>query len=389
MIPPDIEKTLLENKISARSDDELIEKINKLAVTEGPLPLKRTFNLLAGVDIPLDDCLAHWESAQGHRQEIIHKLQRNVDLTTSLSDYFQQKTDYLDHPRLIEAKKLEDVVKKTIIDKLTGLFNRRYFDEAYEQQVALAKRYQENFTVLFLDIDNFKLINDHYGHRAGDKVLQEIATVISDEKRNSDLAARYGGEEFVLLLTHTDNAKAYIFAERLRKRVEEHDFSLEGDTVKITLSGGIASFPFNSQNPSQLLQMADRAMYLSKGAGKNRITHYREEKRRYLRVQINSRIKVKKVDFENSPVMIGTCKDISVGGILFENKKRFPVGTLIQTQLSLKDDDFPVILIGTVIREESIENGNYRIGLATSFKELDYYVNKEVAAILPNENFTD
>lgn len=386
---PDIEKTLLNNKLSSDDDEDFIARIDTLTAGEGPLVLKRAFNLFAGIDLPIDLCQEHWESAKLHRRELISKLERNVDITTALSDYFQTRTNLLCHPRLIETKQFEDVVKKTIIDKLTGLFNRRYFDEAYEQQVSLAKRYQDNFTILFLDIDNFKLINDNYGHRAGDRVLQEIAKVVSFEKRDSDIAARYGGEEFVLLLTHTDNAKAYIFAERLRKRIEQHTFRLENDSVKITLSGGIASFPYNSRNPTQLLQMADRAMYLSKGAGKNRISLFRDENRRYLRVSIDQPVQIQKLDFNNSKVLTGISKDISVGGILFENDEKMAIGSLLKVQIRLADAEAPVILIGTVARVESLGNGHYNIGMTTSFKELDQFVSREVAAILPYESITD
>lgn len=389
MAPPNYEKTLLESKISSTSDEEFINRINNLAISEGAQAVQQTFKVLTGIDIPQDDCLAHWEAAQVHRSEIITQLKRNVDVTTTLCDYFQQKTDYLENPRLIEAQQLEEVIKKTIVDKLTGLYNRRYFDEVYDQHVVLAESFQESFTVLFLDIDNFKMINDYYGHRAGDKVLQEIAEVISDEKRDSDIAARYGGEEFVLLLTSTDNRKAYIFAERLRKRVASHVFRLEGDTVNVTLSGGIATFPTNSDNPTLLLQMADRAMYLSKGAGKNRITHFRDEKRRFLRTQVNNPVKVKKVNFDNAIVQSGTCIDVSVGGIHIKIKEKLTLGELIQVQVPLKNEDLPVIFIGTVIRTKALTHGYYGIGIATSFRELDNSINKGVAALLPSDQLTD
>lgn len=389
MTLPDIEKTLLEYQKSSDSDEQFISQVNELALKVGIVVLKRLFNLLVGIDLTLDECTKHWESSLIHRQDMIGRLGRNVDLTISLADYFQQINTHLSSPRIIESKQYQEIIRKTITDKLTGLFNRRYFDEAYEQQVAVTSRYRENFTVLFLDIDNFKLINDRFGHRAGDQVLQEVAEVISAEKRDSDVAARYGGEEFVLLLTHTDSNKAFVFAERLRRKIEKYDFILKEQTITVTISGGIASYPFNSTDPAKLLQMADKAMYLSKGAGKNRISLFREEKRRFLRVDVNQPVKVKKLDFEDSHIFTGTCKDISVGGVKFISNEHIPIGTLLKIQVSLGESKTPLILIGKVVRLEPADNDSFIVGMTTSFKELDSFVSKEIAAIIPDDSFFD
>jgi diguanylate cyclase (GGDEF)-like protein len=371
--------------LESKNDDFFIKKVNKLCTSEGPQVLTAVFKLLAGIDIPQEKCPAHWEKTQHHRQKIAELLGRNVDITTALCDYLQTATRFLSHPRLIEAIHYENFVHETIHDKLTGLFNRPYFDEAYSQQVSLAKRYHDDFTVLFLDIDNFKDINDSHGHLAGDEALRQIAEVISQVKRDSDIAARFGGEEFVLLLTHTDNVSAFVFAERLRKQVEKLEIRFHDQVLKLTVSGGIASFPFNSQDPGQLLQMADSAVYLAKGAGKNMICHFKEEKRRYLRVKIHQPVLAKELDFHNSTTFNGISKDICIGGILFENDESLPLGALIKVKVPVADD-VPVILIGTVVRVEKFENGKYDIGMTTSFKEMDKIANNEIASILRNEN---
>jgi diguanylate cyclase (GGDEF)-like protein len=316
---------------------------------------------------------------------MMRQLGRNIDITTALSDYLQLATNFLHHPRLIEAGFYENVVHETVHDKLTGLFNRPYFDEAYSRQVALAKRYRDDFAILFLDIDNFKDINDIYGHAAGDEALRRIGEIINREKRDSDIAARYGGEEFVLLLTHTDNVSGFIFAERLRLAIENHKVYYNDQHLKLTVSGGIASFPFNSPKPEQLLEMADNAVYLSKGAGKNRISHFKKEKRRYLRVKIHQPILAKELDFNNSETFAGTSKDICIGGILFENDSPLPLGALIKVKVPVSEGP-PVLLIGTVVRVEAHENGQYDIGMTTSFKEMDKIANNEIGSMLRSEN---
>ncbi len=382
---PALKKKLMTYLLESKNDDFFIKKVNKLCTAEGPSVVTGVFKLLAGIDIPLEKCLVHWEKAQHHRQKISELLGRNVDITTALCDYLQTTTRYLSHPRLIEAIHYENVVHETIHDKLTGLFNRPYFNEAYSLQVSLAKRYNDDFAMLFLDLDDFKEINDTYGHLAGDEALRQVAAVINRVKRDSDIAARYGGEEFVLLLTHTDNVSAFIFAERLRQQVEKLEIPYQNQILKLTVSGGIASYPFNSQDPGQLLRMADSAVYLAKGAGKNMICHFKEEKRRYLRVKIHQPVLAKELDFHNSTTFNGISKDICIGGILFENDVPLPLGALIKVKVPVADD-VPVILIGTVVRVEAFANGRYDIGMTTSFKEMDKIANSEIASILRSEN---
>ena len=376
-----LQKTLMKFILESKNDDSFIKKVNKLCTTNGVEVLQAVFKILTGIDIPPGKCTLHWEKTLLHRHKLTELLGRNVDITTALCDYLQSATRFLSHPRLIEASQYENVVHETVHDKLTGLFNRPYFDEAFNQQVALAKRYQEDFSILFLDIDNFKDVNDTFGHMAGDEALKEIAAAINKQKRDSDIAARFGGEEFVLLMTHTDNVSAFIFAERLRKQIENLAITYRDQVFKLTISGGIASFPFNSQDPKQLLYMADSAVYLAKGSGKNTICHFKEEKRRYLRVKIHQPVLAKELDFHNSTTFNGTSKDICIGGILFENNDPLPLGALIKVKVPVSEDA-PVILIGTVVRVEAFENGKYDIGMTTSFKEMDKIANNEIASIL-------
>lgn len=216
--------TLLDLKESSPTDEILIAEIETLAGNEGPEALQQVFKLLGDVDLPIHDCNRHWDRLLAHRQDMVNKLGRPVTITTVFCDYLQSTTQHLENPRIIETARYEDTLRKSLHDTLTGLFNRDYFNEAYNQQVALAKRYTEDFTILFLDIDNFKAVNDVYGHQCGDIVLKLVADIITREKRDSDIAARFGGEEFILLLTHSDNISSYVFAERLRQKVAGEEF---------------------------------------------------------------------------------------------------------------------------------------------------------------------
>jgi diguanylate cyclase (GGDEF)-like protein len=378
-------KTLLRHVMESSDDETLIEKVNALYGERGVEVLVALFRLLAGIDMPPKQCATHWEGFLLHRKTLAERLGRNLDLTAVLCDYLRSSTRLLNHPRLVDAGHFEEMLEGSINDKLTGLFNRRYFDEIFSQQVALAERYRNDFTILFLDIDDFKELNDTYGHLAGDRALAAVAQIIGREKRTSDVAARFGGEEFVVLMPHTDNISAFVFAERLRLEIEAMRIPFEDVTLNLTVSGGIASFPLNTENPRQLVQLADSAVYLAKGAGKNTIAHYKEEKRRYLRVKIQQPVLIKELDFHDTATFSGTSKDIGIGGILFENDTPLPLGSLITVQLAVNEDT-PLLLIGTVVRVETFAEDRYDIGMSTTFKEMDKVANAGIAGILRLQN---
>ncbi len=145
-------------------------------------------------------------------------------------------------------------------DPLTGVNNRRGLDDALESQFALMSRYNDMFTVAMFDVNHFKQVNDKEGHLHGDHVLQELARLLDESIRETDIVARYGGEEFVVVMPHTDVAGAAIFAERLRSQIESR--------LEITVSGGVASAK-EGDSQETLIARADAALYAAKSAGRN------------------------------------------------------------------------------------------------------------------------
>jgi diguanylate cyclase (GGDEF)-like protein len=148
-------------------------------------------------------------------------------------------------------------------DALTGLSNRRYFEEVLERELARALRFFRPLGLVVLDLDHFKAVNDTSGHAAGDKVLKEFGAVLQSCSRTTDFAARIGGEEFVLLLPETPIDGAEVIAARVRKTLEFQSFAT-------TVSAGIAACPDHGTTPGDLFEAADRALYRAKGAGRNR-----------------------------------------------------------------------------------------------------------------------
>jgi diguanylate cyclase (GGDEF)-like protein len=172
----------------------------------------------------------------------------------------------------IEAGYHEEIYRLTILDGLTQINNRRYLMEFLDTEVERSYRYSRPFSVLLLDIDRFKSINDRYGHLCGDYVLREMAALIRPAVRKGDLFARYGGEEFALALVETCHGQALDKAERVRSLVADHSFQFGDNTLQVTVSIGVASRgDCLTQSPTALLDEADTRLYRAKQAGRNRV----------------------------------------------------------------------------------------------------------------------
>jgi diguanylate cyclase (GGDEF)-like protein len=157
------------------------------------------------------------------------------------------------------------------VDGLTGLYNRRFWEEQFDLEYKRGKRSDNPSSLIMLDIDHFKQVNDTYGHPAGDEVIRSLADVIKKATRETDLNARYGGEEFVILLTETPEKNVHFVAERIRKLVEESIVEYEGLTIKYTVSLGMAGFRADYKDSTAWLDYADKALYKAKESGRNKV----------------------------------------------------------------------------------------------------------------------
>jgi diguanylate cyclase (GGDEF)-like protein/PAS domain S-box-containing protein len=198
-------------------------------------------------------------------------------IINSIKDITERKLAEQKIQQLVQQLEQERNIAQvnSITDSLTGLFNRRYFDEALKTEFYRAKRYGENLSLIILDIDYFKNYNDHYGHLAGDDCLRQIGTLLNSIiGRVSDIAARYGGEEFVVILPKTDYNGAKTIAEHIRKAIEELMIPHERSSIAkyITVSvGGVTVGTSELNVPEQVVLLADEALYHAKRGGRNRI----------------------------------------------------------------------------------------------------------------------
>jgi diguanylate cyclase (GGDEF)-like protein len=172
---------------------------------------------------------------------------------------------------IVRTRLYETAEKLATTDGLTGLLNRRTFNQQLEARVKEAQRYHRPMSLLLMDIDHFKKVNDTHGHPAGDAVLRSVAAIAQKQARETDVVARYGGEEMALILPETDMKGALAIAERIRKAVEVAAHAIEGGTLKVTLSIGVSTWPQGGTTEAELLESCDKALYRAKQSGRNRV----------------------------------------------------------------------------------------------------------------------
>lgn len=234
----------------------------------------------AGKDIPVIMLSAS-------RKEVVDKIK---GLKIGASDYVIKPFDghelvarihvFIKLKELQEELKEKNILleKLSITDELTGLYNRRYFYDHISMHVALAKRHEYHIGCLMMDIDHFKNVNDTFGHAVGDKVLKKASKIMADKVREGEIVARFGGEEFIVCLCRADTEGALSAAERMRKSVENSNFSEDSSNpLKVTISVGIAMFPQKGlNNADDIIKAADEALYHAKEAGRNKAIVYSE-----------------------------------------------------------------------------------------------------------------
>ena len=172
----------------------------------------------------------------------------------------------LSYQRIKLYKEIETL---SITDELTNVYTRRYFLERFEEEIRRSQAREARLSFLMLDVDFFKLVNDQYGHLAGDEVLKQIGVIIKENVREIDIAGRYGGEEFCVVLPDTDEPGAMAVAERIRKAAAKKTIKAYDASLQITISIGIASFPNDGKSPEELIDKADWSLYRAKSKGRN------------------------------------------------------------------------------------------------------------------------
>ncbi|MBN1419104.1 MAG: GGDEF domain-containing protein [Planctomycetes bacterium] len=236
--------------------------------TEGTL-YSELFFFLTYRRFPEERARSLWNVVLRHKEKLRLRLGRDVGFRVAMLDYLTNKQPLLKVPRIVAKHEFDGLLDHVVIDELTQVYNRRYFNEQLQREVNRARRYGAHLSLLLIDIDNFKAFNDTYGHLRGDDALRRFGALLRENARETDTICRYGGDEFVLLCPGTSKSDAQVLGERLRRAGEACEIATaEGaKRLSLRLTIGISTYPEDTDESSELIEIADRSLYQAKRGG--------------------------------------------------------------------------------------------------------------------------
>jgi diguanylate cyclase (GGDEF)-like protein len=246
--------------------DLLVETLDGVDESVRGQFLRSFFRTIAQIDLTDVQGIEYWERILIRRRELSENLGRRISLKTAMVDVLAS-TSFLRVPILVEYEDFKKLQINAATDSLTGLYNRRLFDEYCDKELNRAKRYAQQLAVVILDLHKLKDVNDHRGHLQGDEVLQLAASTLRKTLRASDFSFRIGGDEFALLLPQTDPEQALTLCHRIRSQYEE-DLGPMQLEIGVTLDFGIAVHPVDGDQKSTLMNLADQRLYQMKISGR-------------------------------------------------------------------------------------------------------------------------
>jgi diguanylate cyclase (GGDEF)-like protein len=332
-------------------------------------------HLLAGLELSdgiaerlLGDILAH-------RETLGEKLERDPGLRVAAVDFLCNIEPRMTQPVIIERSRLEETERSAVTDPLTGLYNRRFFRSTFEREVRRGRRYGVMLSLIMLDLDGFKRVNDEYGHLFGDLILRRVAKLVRRAIREPDTACRYGGEEFAIILPETDRLGSYAVAERIRRRVESAfaQRPTGGRPVTMTISGGIAAYPEDGIELTEIVRRADEALYRAKALGKNRISLHHFERRASVRYPVRESTRVELASGTGAGPAPAIAINLSRGGALVTTSTPYRPAETLVIHLSAGGHEGPerswrvhgrVVRVGPHPRGSPGDDGGLDVGIA-------------------------
>jgi diguanylate cyclase (GGDEF)-like protein len=307
----------------------------------------RVFSALLEIFVHLDfeepEALAHWQRILEHAASMSAKLGRSAGIHLAILDYFMSVNRMLNTPLLIEAHAYRQTERLAMVDGLTGVFNRRYMDLCLRKEFNRCARYRKELSLIMIDLDDFKRLNDERGHAFGDRALKELGRFLRDRVREEDAVCRYGGEEFLIILPETRDDGAYKLAQRMHDDSKAGGFFAEH---RITFSAGIAGYPDAGMGSAEVVAAADKALYQAKFAGKDRVVKYSPDRRKFDRypktwsIDILSR-EAPPLRVEPAATLPAACsvrtENISLGGAKIESRTRFDIDDALRLQIKAMD----------------------------------------------------
>ncbi len=367
-----MEEDILSLLSKTKSDfDGFDKKLSLLAYKFGEAVYSKFLFLITQLDFSTKEAIRHYEKIKEYHKNLTKQLNREIDIRVAVADYFVSNKK-IKEPMVLEIHLFKKAFEAGVKDLLTDLHNYTFFKGAFPHELAHCKRYFQPLSVIFLDLDDFKKINDEYGHEEANVCLKETGSIIKKCLREMDMPFRYGGEEFIVLLPRTDKFGALAVAERIRKKV---DGSLFGKhEIKMTLSGGVASYPADDSDGKHLVARADEAMYRAKAKGKNRIELFSYDKRAYERIEDKFGGVVSFNKYKAN--VLG--KNLSTGGFYIETTKKIPPQSPVSFVMDFQNRG-KIKGEGYVTRIEPHSKNRYGLAVSvTSISEQDRKILKEI-----------
>jgi len=356
----------------------LTEETLNSELGDGDLAYADALYLLTRMRFSPEEARFYWSEIILHIEGLNLALGREVGLRVAMCDYFMNLHPRMREPVIVEVQVLLQKERGALVDELTGLYNRRYFNDAIQREVERFKRFAQRFSLVMLDVDHFKRFNDTYGHLAGDDALKNVADALRETARTFDHVVRYGGEEFALILPHTDADQAMAAAERLRQAVEKRPVQVNGKSARLTVSLGVATFPEDAINARDLVGRSDEALYEAKLI-RNRVCSYTEKNRQFPRAPLGLTMLFDSP--ENARVTVRVL-NISFGGMLCQSPAAILPGTEVSVMLA---GDYPgaaeLRLQCRVVRLEREDVGE-PYELALSFEGIDDKVRRALVRLV-------
>jgi diguanylate cyclase (GGDEF)-like protein len=338
---------------------------DSLAKAHGQEIYSEALYRLSRLEMPPDEARECLLAVIRHQDALCAALGRTVSLLTAMCDYFMQVEPVVREPILVELRLLQQKEDNAFRDELTGLFNRRAFNQEMPREMERFRRFGHGFSLLMLDLDHFKRFNDTQGHSAGDQALRDVAAILSDSARLYDRVVRYGGEEFAVILPQTGEEEALGVAERIREAMQNHHVVYAGqDLGCITVSTGLAVFPKDGLDMATLVQNADSALYQAKEQ-RNCVCAYRDANRNFPRYLLSDPLPLS-LQIGSLGSLKADAWDISFGGLLCESSGSVPRSTSLRLELSDQERGIRLPIVAQIRRVQSTGQNTYRLGL--SFK---------------------
>ena len=284
------------------------------------------------------------EHVLDHRAALVASLGRDPGLRVAAMDYLSNVEKRYANPKIVEMEEFEETERSARTDPLTGLANRRVFDDALDREIRRSRRYGWPLTVVMADLDHFKEVNDAFGHLLGDLVLERIGEILRHAVREADVVSRYGGEEFAIVLPETPRVGGFAVAERIRRRVGQifSQSGVGGHEIEMSISCGLATYPEDGLHAVEIVARADEALYGAKRAGRNRVCVFHREKRKAFRFPLKAGALV---TVAGSRVPNPSALNVSQSGALVEGAPGLGQGEAVTLQwspLATSPDGFKV-----------------------------------------------